>query len=223
MSTSASKIVRWLAWSVGLGLTVFLIHRVGLRAIGHAMGRVGVRFVWILAAYAAATAVNAIPWGLLLPRRARPSWSAVLTSRFAASGLSALLPFFGLGEAGRLLWMPRLAWPSGTAAIVVDRLIFLIAGAIFLLGAVGSARSLGSLPHALTTGAVIVAVAIVVVTAGVAVGAAHGQLGRAWNGLGRLVARHRARPDACPPVDRPPCLGAGAARAAGRAPAPPGR
>ncbi len=182
-----------MAWLLGLGVTAFLIRRVGPAAIVHALGRVGPRFIWIVIAYAAATAVGAIPWGLLLPRRSRPSWGAVLTSRFAASGLAAVLPFFGIGEAGRLLWMPRPAWPNGTAAIVVDRLIFLVAGALFLLGAVGSARSLGSLPAGLTTGAVVVALSIVVGAVGVAVVAAHGQLGRAWNGLKRRIAPRHAR------------------------------
>jgi hypothetical protein len=189
-----------MAWLLGLGVTAFLIRRVGPAAIVHALARVGPRFIWIVIAYAAATAVGAIPWGLLLPRRARPSWGAVLTSRFAASGLAAVLPFFGIGEAGRLLWMPRPARPNGTAAIVVDRLIFLVAGALFLLGAVGSARSLGSLPAGLTTGAVVVALSIVVGVVGVAVVAAHGQLGRAWNGLKRTLAPRHARAVTPPPL-----------------------
>src|SRR4029078_6681648 len=102
------------------------------------------------------------------PPPAPRSWGASLRSGFAASGLAALLPFFGLGEAGRLLWMPRFAWSSGTAAIVVDRLIYLVAGAVFLFAAAGSARSLGSLPSQLISGAVVVALMILVVSGGVA-------------------------------------------------------
>ena len=118
---------------------------------------------------------------------------AVVSSRFAASGLAALLPFFGLGEAGRLLWMPRFAWSSGTAAIVVDRLIYLVAGALFLFAAAGSARSLGSLPPQLVNGAVVVALAILAVSSAIALVAARGQLGRAWNRLCATFAPRRPR------------------------------
>jgi hypothetical protein len=114
-----------------------------------------------------------------------------VTGRFAASGLSAVLPFFGLGEAGRLLWMRRPARPSGTAAIVVDRLLYLVAGALFLMGAAGAATSLRSLPPGLATGAAIVALSIVVGVAGVIFMAARGQLGRAWGALSRRFSARR--------------------------------
>jgi uncharacterized membrane protein YbhN (UPF0104 family) len=197
------------AWLLGLALTAYLVHRIGAATIGHALQRVGARFFWVVAAYAAATAAGAIPWALLLPARARPSWSAVVSSRFAASGLAALLPFFGLGEAGRLLWMPRIAWSSGTAAIVADRLIYLVAGALFLFAAAGSARSLGSLPPELVSGAVVVALAILAVSSAVALVAARGQLGRAW---GRLLAtfaprRRRRAPGAWEPSLREMLVG----------------
>jgi len=193
VSRTRSRIISISAWVLGLVLTAYLVHRVGAASIAHALERVGARFFWLVAAYAAATAVAAIPWALLLPARARPSWRAVVTSRFAASGLAALLPFFGLGEAGRLLWMPRLAWSSGTAAIVVDRLIYLVAGALFLFAAAGSARSLGSLPPQLISGAVVVGLAILAVSGGVALIAARGQLGRAWNRLLATFAPRRSR------------------------------
>jgi uncharacterized membrane protein YbhN (UPF0104 family) len=188
-----SRGVSTIAWLLGVVLTVYLVRRVGVASVAHALERVGARFVWLVAAYAAATAVAAIPWALLLPARARPSWRAVVTSRFAASGLAALLPFFGLGEAGRLLWMPRFAWSSGTAAIVVDRLIYLVAGALFLFVAAGSARSLGSLPPQLVSGAVGVALAILAVCGGIALIAARGQLGRAWNRFLAMFAPRRVR------------------------------
>jgi len=188
-----SRGISTIAWLLGLVLTAYLIRRVGAAAIAQALQRVGARFFWLVAAYAAATAVAAIPWALLLPARARPSWASVVTSRFAASGLAALLPFFGLGEAGRLLWMPRFAWSSGTAAIVVDRLIYLVAGALFLFAAAGSARSVSALPPRLITGSVVVGLAILVVSAGVALIAARGQLGRAWNWLLATFAPRRSR------------------------------
>jgi uncharacterized membrane protein YbhN (UPF0104 family) len=207
-SPSFSRSISAIAWVFGVVLTGYLVHRVGAASIAHALERVGSRFVWLVAAYAAATAVGAIPWALLLPVRARPSWPAVVSSRFAASGLSALLPFFGLGEAGRLLWMPRFDWSRGTAAIVVDRLIYLVAGALFLFAAAGSARSLGALPPQLISGAVVVALAILAVSAVVALIAARGQLGRVWNKvLARFAPRRTRAPGAWEPSLRAMLVG----------------
>jgi uncharacterized membrane protein YbhN (UPF0104 family) len=181
---------------MGLGLSAWLIARVGVAPIRAALSRVGSGFLWIVAAYAAATAVAAVPWGLLIPRARRPSWGAVVTSRFAASGVNALLPFFGLGEAGRLLWMPRPAWSSGTAAIVVDRLLFLVAGALLLIGGVGSARwSFPALPAALDLGGALVALVIVAGALAVAWLAAHGRIARRVAGLTRRLGLRRRAPD----------------------------
>jgi hypothetical protein len=76
---------------------------------------------------------------------------------------------------------------------VVDRLIYLVAGALFLFAAAGSARSLGSLPPRLISGAVVVGLVILLVSGGVALIAARGQLGRAWNRLLATFAPRRAR------------------------------
>ena len=101
----------------------------------------------MFAAYAAGTAVGAVPWRKLLPDWARPSWGATLTSRFAASGINALLPFFGLGEASRLLWLPRGERSPGLAALVVDRLLFLAAGMPILVIAALAATRVPAVPH----------------------------------------------------------------------------
>ena len=88
-----------------------------------------------------------LPWRKLLPDWARPSWGATLTSRFAASGINALLPFFGLGEASRLLWLPRGERSPGLAALVVDRLLFLAAGMPILVVAALAATRVPAVPH----------------------------------------------------------------------------
>jgi uncharacterized membrane protein YbhN (UPF0104 family) len=171
---------------LGLILTVLLVHRVGPHAMGAALFRVGPGFGWIVAAYAVATAVGAIPWALLIPRERRPSWTAVLSSRFAASGVNALLPFGGIGDAGRLRWMPRRSWSDATAAIIADRLLFVLASGLFLVGGVGSAFSLPRLPVALGVGGAAAAVLIIVGVVVMAVAAVRGQLiGR----VARLLAR----------------------------------
>ena len=98
------------------------------------------------------TAVGAVPWRELLPDWARPSWGATLTSRFAASGINALLPFFGLGEASRLLWLPRGERSPGLAALVVDRLLFLAAGMPILVIAALAATRVPAVPHSYLLG-----------------------------------------------------------------------
>ena len=163
---------------VGGALAVVLVRRVGLGTLRSALSRVGPEFLWMVAAYAAATAVSALPWGMLIPRAVRPSWKAVIASRFAASGLNALLPFFAIGEAGRLLWMPRPSWPQGTAAIVADRLLFLATGALLLLAAAGIAVPLSDLPPMLDLVGALLALAIIAGSVALGVLATRGHLAR---------------------------------------------
>ena len=132
---------------LGLGVVVVGVKWTGVDAIHKALSRVGANIAWMFAAYAAGTAVGAVPWRELLPDWARPSWGATLTSRFAASGINALLPFFGLGEAARLLWLPRGERSPGLAALVVDRLLFLAAGTPILVVAALAATRVPAVPR----------------------------------------------------------------------------
>jgi uncharacterized membrane protein YbhN (UPF0104 family) len=175
---------------VGAALAVLLVRRVGVGALRTTLSRVGPEFLWMVAAYAAATAVTALPWGMLMPGSARPSWMAVIASRFAASGLNAILPFFGVGEAGRLLWMPKTAWPQGTASIVADRLLFLAAEALLILGAVVIAVRLSALPPMLDLVGVLIAVIIIAVSIAIGAIAARGHLARRGAVLLRRLGVH---------------------------------
>jgi hypothetical protein len=148
----------------------------GVDAIHKALSQVGANITWMFAAYAAGTAVGAVPWRELLPAWARPSWGATLTSRFAASGINALLPFFGLGEASRLLWLPRGERSPGLAALVVDRLLFLAAGMPILVIAALAATRVPAVPHSYLLAVLISASVIFLAVAAVAVGAARGRL-----------------------------------------------
>jgi hypothetical protein len=79
----------------------------------------------VLLPYALATAIGGLPWGILLPRQARLRRLALVESRFAASSASSALPFFGLGgEPARLLWLAEPYRAQGTAALLVDRLLY---------------------------------------------------------------------------------------------------
>jgi len=137
---------------------------------------VGLNIVWMFAAYAAGTAVAALPWRRLFPTLLRPSWGATLASRFAASGLNALVPFFGLGEAARLLWLRSGERTPGLAALVVDRLLFIAAGTPILLLAAAAAMRVPAVPRsyeiAVLASAAVISIAVVVV----AIGAARGRL-----------------------------------------------
>lgn len=162
--------------TLGLAFVVVGVHWTGVGAIRKALSQVGVNITWMFAAYAAGTAVAALPWRRLFPLWLRPSWGATLTSRFAASGLNALLPFFGLGEAARLLWLPRGERTPGLAALVVDRLLFLAAGIPILVVAALAARRVPGVPSSYQAGVLISAAAISIAVAAVAVGAARGRL-----------------------------------------------
>jgi len=162
--------------ALGLGAVVVGVKWTGVAAIHKALSQVGPNIAWMFVAYAAGTAVGAVPWRKLLPDWARPSWGATLTSRFAASGINALLPFFGLGEASRLLWLPRGERSPGLAALVVDRLLFLAAGMPILVIAAVAATRVPAVPHSYLLAVSISAVVIFLAVTAVAVGAAQGRL-----------------------------------------------
>ena len=177
MQRRSRSVLRVVGITLGLVATVVGVKWTGVGAIRNALSRVGGNIAWMFAAYAAGTLVGAIPWRALLPRSSRPTWNATITSRFAASGLNALLPFFGLGESVRLLWLPRGDRTPGLAALVVDRLLFLAAGMPLLVIAALAATHVPALPHGYRIG-VLISTAIIrgIAVAAVAVGAARGQL-----------------------------------------------
>jgi uncharacterized membrane protein YbhN (UPF0104 family) len=141
--------VRWLSWVLGLVLVLVLVRQVGPRAVLGAFTAVGPRLLWLVIAYAAATALMALPWTLLLPAPLRPSLGATMASRFAASGLNAILPFSGAGEVSRLLWLPASARPEGAAALLVDRLAFGLSSVAMLCAGALAAHSLPRVPRQL--------------------------------------------------------------------------
>jgi hypothetical protein len=162
--------------ALGLGAVVVGVKWTGVDAIHKALSQVGPNIAWMFVAYAAGTAVGAVPWRKLLPDWARPSWGATLTSRFAASGINALLPFFGLGAATRLLWLPRGERSPGLAALVVDRLLFLAAGMPILVIAALVATRVPAVPHSYLLAVSLSAGIIFIAVSAVAIGAARGRL-----------------------------------------------
>ncbi len=185
------------------------IQRTGVGALRAELTHVGCKIIWLFLAYAAGTAVAAIPWRLLLPPANRPSWGATLVGRFAASGINVLFPFLGVGEGARLIWLRPAGRPAGVAALVVDRLLFSLAGAVVLGAAVVAALRLPELPRAYFVGGALSALAMVLVAVVIAVVATRGRL--VDGPLGRLVQwiRRRTLRGTTPPDDQ--ALGAIAA------------
>jgi glycosyltransferase 2 family protein len=153
---SVSRTVRACALLIGLGLLVVLVARLGPAEVAAHIERAGPGAILLLVTYAAGTAIAALPWWLLLPRAARPSLGAAIASRFAAAGANALLPLFGVGgEPARLLWLAPGQRATGVAAIVLDRLLYAVASALFLLvGVLALFATTGVATHYVAAGAI---------------------------------------------------------------------
>ncbi|HXU02783.1 MAG TPA: lysylphosphatidylglycerol synthase domain-containing protein [Polyangia bacterium] len=175
-SRARKLIFRGAGIALGLAIVAVGVKWTGVGAIRAALSQVGANIAWMFVAYAAGTAVGAVPWRRLLPQWLRPTWPATLASRFAASGVNALLPFFGLGEAARLLWLPRGQRSPGLAALVVDRLLFLAAGTPILVAAALAATRVPAVPHSYFVAVLISAGIISIAVAAIALGAATGRL-----------------------------------------------
>lgn len=158
---------RALGGAAGLLVVALLVRALGAGHIAAYVGRVGAGMSWLMAAYLVANLFYAAPFGLLLPRAARPSWGALLASRFAAVSVNAATPFLGVGgEPARLLWLAPTQRRRAVAALFVDRGAFLAASALFLLAGVVTAVVRIPLPRAAK--AALVAVALLAVAAAAA-------------------------------------------------------
>jgi hypothetical protein len=181
----------------GLGVAVAimtaLVSRLGAAEIAAQLALAGPGFLWILALHAAAMMITALPWYALLPRKIRPTVGGAITSRFVASGASAVIPLVGFaGELARLLWLPKGERAPGVAAIVVDRLMYGAAGIVVLGAGLVGLSHVPSLPAEYARGAVIgIGVLLVAITVGIVV-VSRFHLGAR---IQRLVQRMRKRVD----------------------------
>lgn len=179
---------------VAAAIMAAIVSRIGAREIAAQLASAGPGFVWILVLHAAAIAIAALPWWVLLPRTVRPAIGGAIASRFFASGANAVLPLFGLaGELVRLLWLRKGARAPGVAAIVVDRLMNAAAAATLLAAGLVGLLHLPSLPAGYTRAATIGVIALLSVVAVGSVLATRGGLGAR---IERLVRKLRNRVDA---------------------------
>lgn len=186
-----ARVVRVMGLVAALAIMIVLVARLGPARIVDELEHVGADAAWLLVIYAAGTVVGALPYYVLFARDARPSVRSALVGRFAASGINVIVPLFGMGgEPTRLLWLPTARRTTGIAAIIVDRLTYGVASAVFLVGGALSAIALANLPASYAIGGLIGAGVMLAGAAGaIYLVSRHGVGDR----LHRLVVRLRRR------------------------------
>ena len=127
------RLWRWLSLGLGAALLAWLIIDFGPRKLARELFAVGPGFLFLPIVYGLGSAWRAFGWRSLLDPVARPSARATLESRFAASVLNETLPLMGVGgEPVRLLWLPRLSRRAGMSALILDRVLVIVADALYL-------------------------------------------------------------------------------------------
>lgn len=142
------RVLRVVVLGAAVCLMAVLVARLGPGEILGQLRSAGPAAAWMLVIYAIGTMIGGLPWYVLLPRAARPGLAGAVVSRFAASGANAILPLLGFGgEPVRLLWIRAPDRALGIAAIVVDRMIYAVASALFLLAGVVAVTRVAQFPR----------------------------------------------------------------------------
>jgi uncharacterized protein (TIRG00374 family) len=81
-----------LAFAAGLGLFLWLLHRIGLAAIGRNLARVGWGFAAILALEGVVVLLMTLGWRWTLPPDRRVPFFSLVGMRMAGDGINALAP-----------------------------------------------------------------------------------------------------------------------------------
>jgi hypothetical protein len=187
MIRNSAHRTRLLLGLLGLALIIALAMRIGPHNVVERLSAVGPEIAWLVVPYVIGTVIGAFPWAWLLPRAARPSVSGVIKGRLAASGANALLPFFALaGEPARLLWQRPEQRAIGTAALLVDRVVYNCASAVFLLVGVVVGLLATPLPHSVAIVAALLGVVVFTGTLALGLGASRVGVGAR---LERLMKR----------------------------------
>ena len=188
------KVLRIVGALLALGLLALLINHLGPREIFEQLLQAGPGFLWILLLHAFAIAISGLPWHVLLPRRARPTVAQSIASRFVAAGANAVTPVVAFaGDLVRLFWLPNRADRShGVAAIVVDRLTYGAANAVFVIaGAIGLLYVSGLPPEYTRMTMIGVIVLVVAVIVGVVVAGRMRLVGRIHHLVSRIRKKER--------------------------------
>jgi hypothetical protein len=81
-----------LALAAGLGLFLWLLHRIGLEAVARNLARIGWGFAAVLALEAVAVLLVTLGWSRTLLRERRVPFSSLVAMRMAGDGVNALAP-----------------------------------------------------------------------------------------------------------------------------------
>jgi uncharacterized membrane protein YbhN (UPF0104 family) len=81
-----------LAFAAGLGLFLWLLHRIGLETVALNLARIGWGFAAVLALEAVAVVLMTFGWSRTLPRERRVPFSSLVAMRMAGDGVNALAP-----------------------------------------------------------------------------------------------------------------------------------
>ena len=161
------RLWRWLSLGLGAALLAWLIIDFGPRKLARELFAVGPGFLFVPIVYGLGSALRAFGWRALLDPVARPSSRATLESRFAASVLNETLPLMGVGgEPVRLLWLPQLSRRAGMSALILDRVLVIVADALYLFVVAVVAFAGLAMPEALFRNAAVALAMAVALSAG---------------------------------------------------------
>lgn len=132
--------IQFITFVLGLGLLVFVIHRIGFHAIFEAFAKIGWGFLAIVALNGARHFIRALGIYLAIPAPHRTlKYRYAVSARFAGEAVS-FLTFTGplLGEATKAaLLKKRVPLTYGVTAVVADNLLYNISVALLILGGIG--------------------------------------------------------------------------------------
>jgi uncharacterized protein (TIRG00374 family) len=81
-----------LAFAAGLGLFLWLLHRIGLEVVTRNLARIGWGFAAVLALEAVAVVLVTLGWSRTLPPERRVPFSSLVAMRMAGDGVNSLAP-----------------------------------------------------------------------------------------------------------------------------------
>ena len=144
---TAWRLVPFLALSLGLAFTVWLVSAATLSAVLHSFSEVGWGVAGVVAVRATMVATNGVAWSRLLAHLTGVRTGVFVFLRWLREAVDVLLPvaYVGGGLVGaRLLTFWRVPGAVAVAGVVADLLLQTIAQALFALaGALLLARLIG--------------------------------------------------------------------------------
>ncbi len=147
----------FVALSLGLALTIWLVSTASITAVVHSLAKVGWGAAVVVAVRAAMIAVNGVGWSKLLAKLSRAPLSVFLLARWVREAVDVLLPaaYIGGGLAGaRVLTLWRVPVATAYAGAIADLFLQTVAQALFAL--VGASLLLGIIgPRAVLPGLIL--------------------------------------------------------------------